>query len=60
MRPSHGERGRAPVLSAGPGGLCDQVRAFCTRRGAVYVRTRSADSVEALVLNVLRRTRLLR
>ncbi len=39
---------------------CDRIQGFCTGRGAVYVRTGSADSVESLVLNVLRRTRLLR
>jgi len=33
---------------------------FCTSRGAVYVLANSADSVESLVLNYLRRIRLLR
>jgi len=39
---------------------CTELSDFCTRRGAVYVRTNSADSVELLVLNYLRRIRLLR
>ena len=39
---------------------CSELNDFCTRRGAVYVRTNSADSVESLVLNYLRRVRLLR
>jgi len=39
---------------------CDEIRGFCTDRGAVYVRASSADSVESLVLNVLRRIQLLR
>lgn len=38
---------------------CTELNEFCTRRGAVYVRTNSADSVESLVLNYLRRVRLL-
>jgi len=38
---------------------CSELNEFCTRRGAVYVRTNSADSVESLVLNYLRRVRLL-
>jgi len=33
---------------------------FCTRRGAAYVRANSADSIESLVLNYLRRIQLLR
>ena len=39
---------------------CSELRDFCTRRGAVCVRTSSGDSVESLVLNYLRRIRLLR
>ncbi len=39
---------------------CSELNDFCTRRGAVYVRANSADSVELLVLNYLRRVRLLR
>ncbi len=38
---------------------CAELNEFCTRRGAVYVRANSADSVESLVLNYLRRVRLL-
>ena len=39
---------------------CNELKDFCTRRGAVYVLANSADSVESLVLNYLRRIRLLR
>jgi uncharacterized protein (DUF58 family) len=39
---------------------CNELKDFCTRRGAVYVLANSADSVESLVLNYLRRVRLLR
>jgi hypothetical protein len=39
---------------------CNELKDFCTRRGAVYVLSNSADSVESLVLNYLRRIRLLR
>lgn len=39
---------------------CNELRSFCTRRGAVYVLAKSSDSVESLVLNYLRRIRLLR
>ena len=39
---------------------CDELKDFCTSRGASYVRANSADSVELLVLNYLRRIRLLR
>jgi uncharacterized protein (DUF58 family) len=39
---------------------CNELKGFCTRRGAVYVLANSADSVESLVLNYLRRIRLLR
>jgi len=38
---------------------CAELNEFCTHRGAVYVRANSADSVESLVLNYLRRVRLL-
>jgi len=41
-------------------GYCNELHDFCTHRGAVYVRANSADSVEALVLNYLRRIQLLR
>ena len=39
---------------------CNELKAFCTRRGAVYTLTSSADPVESLVLNYLRRQGLLR
>ena len=39
---------------------CNELRSFCTRRGAVYVLAKSSDSVESLVLNYLRRIRLLK
>jgi len=39
---------------------CNELKDFCTRRGAVYVLANSADSIESLVLNYLRRIRLLR
>ncbi len=39
---------------------CNELKDFCTQRGAVYVLANSADSVESLVLNYLRRIRLLR
>jgi len=39
---------------------CNELKDFCTRRGAVYALANSADSVESLVLNYLRRIRLLR
>ncbi len=39
---------------------CEELRNFCTNRGAVYVQTNSADSIESLVLNYLRRIQLLR
>ena len=39
---------------------CNELSEFCTRRGAVYVRANSADSIETLVLNYLRRVQLLR
>lgn len=39
---------------------CNELKDFCTRRGAAYVLTKSSDSVETLVLNYLRRIQLLR
>jgi len=39
---------------------CNELKDFCASRGAVYVLANSADSVESLVLNYLRRIRLLR
>ena len=39
---------------------CNELKDFCTRRGAVYMLANAADSVESLVLNYLRRIRLLR
>lgn len=39
---------------------CNELKDFCTHRGLVYVLANSADSVESLVLNYLRRIRLLR
>lgn len=39
---------------------CNELKSFCNRRGAVYVLANSADSVESLVLNYLRRIHLLR
>jgi len=39
---------------------CNELKAFCARRDAVYVLANSSDSVELLVLNYLRRIRLLR
>jgi uncharacterized protein (DUF58 family) len=39
---------------------CTELNDFCTHRGAVYVRANSADSIESLVLNYLRRVQLLR
>jgi len=39
---------------------CNELKEFCTQRGAVYVLANSSDSVESLVLNYLRRIRLLR
>jgi uncharacterized protein (DUF58 family) len=38
---------------------CQELNDFCARRGAVYVRANSGDSVETLVLNYLRQIRLL-
>jgi len=39
---------------------CNELKAFCTRRGATYVLTNSAEPAERLVLNTLRRFGLLR
>jgi uncharacterized protein (DUF58 family) len=39
---------------------CGGLRDFCTHRGATYVLANSADSVESLVLNLLRKRGLLR
>lgn len=39
---------------------CDELRAFLTARGATHVLTNSAEQVESLVLNYLRRIGLLR
>jgi uncharacterized protein (DUF58 family) len=39
---------------------CNELKDFCARRGAAYVLANSADSVESLTLNYLRRIRLLR
>ncbi len=39
---------------------CNELKDFCTRRGAAYILAYSADSVETLTLNYLRRIRLLR
>jgi uncharacterized protein (DUF58 family) len=39
---------------------CNELKGFCTARGAAYVRAISSDSVELLVLNYLRRIGLLR
>jgi len=40
--------------------FCNELKTFCTRRGAQYALTSSADPVENLVLNFLRRQGLLR
>lgn len=39
---------------------CNELGQFCTRRGGVHILATSSDSVETLVLNYLRRVRLLR
>ena len=41
-------------------GFCNELKNFCRQRGAIYVLANSADSVESLVLNYLRRIHLLR
>lgn len=38
---------------------CNELKDFCTRQGGHYVLAKSSDSVEHLVLNYLRRIRLL-
>ncbi|HET6428872.1 MAG TPA: DUF58 domain-containing protein [Phycisphaerae bacterium] len=39
---------------------CNELKSFCTRRGAAYILTSSAEATEQLVLNTLRRYGLLR
>jgi len=39
---------------------CNELKAFCRRRGATYALTNSAEPIEPLVLNYLRRRGLLR
>lgn len=39
---------------------CNELKDFCVRRDANYILTKTSDSVEMLVLNYLRRIRLLR
>jgi uncharacterized protein (DUF58 family) len=39
---------------------CNEIKDFCTRRGSTYALANTADSVESLVLNYLRKIRLLR
>ena len=39
---------------------CNELKEFCTRRGAAYALTKSSDSVESLVLNYMRRQGLVR
>jgi uncharacterized protein (DUF58 family) len=39
---------------------CNELKDFCTRRGAAYVLANSSDSIESLVLKYLRRINLLR
>ena len=39
---------------------CNDLKEFCLKRGSSYVPARSSDSVELLVLNYLRRVRLLK
>jgi len=39
---------------------CNELKDFCVRHGASYVPAKSSDAVELLVLNYLRRIRLLR
>jgi len=38
---------------------CNELKGFCTRRGAAYVLANSSDSVESITLDYLRRIRLL-
>jgi len=39
---------------------CNELKSFCTRRGAAYALTNSGEKVESLILNYLRRRGLLR
>ena len=39
---------------------CNELKDFCTQRGGTYALANTADSVESLVLNYLRRIRLVR
>lgn len=39
---------------------CNELKEFCARRGANYVLAKSSDPIESLVLNYLRRIRLLK
>ncbi|NQU75306.1 MAG: DUF58 domain-containing protein [Planctomycetes bacterium] len=39
---------------------CNELKGFCTRRGAIYALTGSGEPVEALILNYMRRRGLLR
>ena len=39
---------------------CNELKDFCIRRDANYILAKTSDSVELLVLNYLRRIRLLR
>jgi uncharacterized protein (DUF58 family) len=39
---------------------CNELKEFCSRRGAAYVLANSSDSIESLVLKYLRRINLLR
>ena len=39
---------------------CNELKTFCTRRAAAYILANSADSVENLTLNYMRKIRLLR
>ena len=39
---------------------CNDIKSFCTRRGATYVLANTSTSFEKLVLNYMRRIRLLR
>ena len=39
---------------------CNELKDFCTQRGGTYALANTADSVESLVLNYMRRIRLVR
>ena len=39
---------------------CNELKDFCTHRGGTYALANTSDSVESLVLNYLRKIRLLR